>query len=52
MSKVTITVCGIKVKEYETVHQWEPDIEGFLKAMRELEPEVKTQGSKVKVKDK
>ncbi len=36
MAKVTITVCGKKVREYETKSNKLPDIAGFLKDMKKL----------------
>ncbi|GAI99208.1 unnamed protein product [marine sediment metagenome] len=43
MAKVTITVLGRKVKEYETKGNKMPDVIGFLKEMKKLG--VKTKAS-------
>ena len=43
MAKVTITVCGRKVQEYETKSNKIPDVAGFLKEMKKLG--VKTKAS-------
>ena len=34
-ARITINICGVKVKEYETEYK-PPNIAGFLKEMREL----------------
>ncbi len=46
MAKVTITVLGRKVKEYETKGNKMPDVAGVLKEMKKLGIE-----TKVKVSD-
>ena len=45
MAKVTITVLGRKVKEYETKGNKMPDVAGFLREMQKLGIETKVKVS-------